>query len=70
MRLNRRIENWPQTCGVVLLFSGAGLLAFAIFGGSWQDFGHAAFSLWLGSACWRAGCERAASGNTPPSLNA
>jgi len=55
MRINRRIDNWTQALGVVMLCNAALIAALCIANPTLQLFGLGCFSLWMGIRLWTAG---------------
>ena len=59
MRINRRIENWKQAMGVVMLCNAALFAAICVADPSLELVGFGCFSLWMGVRLWTIGSKPA-----------
>jgi hypothetical protein len=57
VRINRRINNWKQAVGVVMLCNAALIGVFCIANPTLQLVGTGCFSLWLGIRLWIVGSK-------------
>jgi hypothetical protein len=63
MHFNRRLENWQQAFGVVMLANAALFVMLFAIRPMLGLVAYGAFSLWIGWRLWTVGSARAATGN-------